>query len=728
MTKKLARQDGAHGDTPVRVAIVGGGCAGLAAAWHLSGQEGYEIKIFEQSARLGGKGASVRDPEGRILDHGLHIWLGFYENAFRMMRECYNEIKDHGWGPNAAAPDRLVHGGFDEAFFPEPNIGLMQRTISGDWATWSALFPPEPGLPGEPLDENSNPFTLVNYLLRCISLLKTLMVSVIASPDDYAPTSPRPDSRSMTDEVLNHDFSAGTATTVVLERVVAQLRAGTLTGAAVVVQGVRALEAWLADLDVAPQVADSAAQIAQAIAAQIRKIFADLSAIDPIIRIKTEIIDIVITIFVGLFRDRVLFSQDGLDSINQVDYREWLSEHGASPEALNSAFLKGIYDLVFAYKDGDPERPSLAAGVAIRGALRMFLGYRGAMFWRMRSGMGDAVFAPLYKVLSSGRNISGTGDHTKRTRPVQFYFGHRLNKIVVEERNGQRHVTTLEFKRLDGGVPSGTPLDETGCWPASEIQPSEFDTAPTAFVKDDFDAVIFALGVDDLRAAWLRSEHAQPLPDHWTMMFDEVATVATQSVQIWLDKSLRELGWYRGAGLFTALGLQFDTWADMTHTLATEQSWRASARPGYKGKLETARSVAYFCAPMPEAEFKGASSRQDVEHKIAERYDALLARGAQRIWPAAFKNDGNARQYAICRHIKANFQGSDRYTLSLPGSLSCRISPLDRTFENATIAGDWTACGLDVSCIEAAVMSGMLAAHAISGQPELAHIIGYDHP
>ena len=38
-----------------------------------------------------------------------------------------------------------------------------------------------------------------------------------------------------------------------------------------------------------------------------------------------------------------------------------------------------------------------------------------------------------------------------------------------------------------------------------------------------------------------------------------------------------------------------------------------------------------------------------------------------------------------------------------------------------TIAGDWTACGLDAGCVEAAVMSGMLAAHAISGKPDPRH-------
>ena len=50
------------------------------------------------------------------------------------------------------------------------------------------------------------------------------------------------------------------------------------------------------------------------------------------------------------------------------------------------------------------------------------------------------------------------------------------------------------------------------------------------------------------------------------------------------------------------------------------------------------------------------------------------------------------------------------------------------TFDNLTIAGDWTVTGLDTGCIESAVMSGLLAAHAIAQTPPLSSIVGYDHP
>jgi hypothetical protein len=76
----------------------------------------------------------------------------------------------------------------------------------------------------------------------------------------------------------------------------------------------------------------------------------------------------------------------------------------------------------------------------------------------------------------------------------------------------------------------------------------------------------------------------------------------------------------------------------------------------------------------------------------------------------------------------ANVNPSERYVLSLPGTQKYRISPLDNTYDNLTIAGDWTTCGLDAGCVEAAVISGRLAAHAISSSPALEEIVAFDHP
>ena len=100
--------------------------------------------------------------------------------------------------------------------------------------------------------------------------------------------------------------------------------------------------------------------------------------------------------------------------------------------------------------------------------------------------------------------------------------------------------------------------------------------------------------------------------------------------------------------------------------------------------------------------------------------------GCGQAYGAAAPLEGEAR--FATQFWTANVNPSDRYVLSLPGSLKHRISPLDNSYDNLTIAGDWTDCGFNEGCVEAAVMSGRLAAHAISQSPPLEDIIGYDHP
>ena len=125
-----------------------------------------------------------------------------------------------------------------------------------------------------------------------------------------------------------------------------------------------------------------------------------------------------------------MFEKRGLEAIDHLDCRAWLRRHGASETAINGAFVRGLYDLALAYEDGDPSRPGLAAGQALRGALRMFFTYRGQMFWKMRAGMGDIVFAPMYEVL--------------KRRGVRFEFFHRLERMEIGN-DGSAHIAALHF-------------------------------------------------------------------------------------------------------------------------------------------------------------------------------------------------------------------------------------------------------------------------------------------
>src|SRR5258706_445705 len=84
----------------MKIAILGGGVGAMTAAYWLTNPspDGLpaenDVTVYQIGWRLGGKGASGRnlDEASRIEEHGLHIWMGSYANAFRMMRAVYGEL------------------------------------------------------------------------------------------------------------------------------------------------------------------------------------------------------------------------------------------------------------------------------------------------------------------------------------------------------------------------------------------------------------------------------------------------------------------------------------------------------------------------------------------------------------------------------------------------------------------------------------------------------------
>ena len=90
-----------------RIAILGGGVGALSTAFELTNHPGwqdqYDVTIYSLGWRLGGKGASGRNEEkaDRIEEHGLHVWFGFYQNAFHMMRQLYKEYSDKNLAPRS---------------------------------------------------------------------------------------------------------------------------------------------------------------------------------------------------------------------------------------------------------------------------------------------------------------------------------------------------------------------------------------------------------------------------------------------------------------------------------------------------------------------------------------------------------------------------------------------------------------------------------------------------
>ncbi|WP_246449873.1 FAD-dependent oxidoreductase [Qipengyuania soli] len=704
---------------PTKVAIIGGGCAGMTVAWELTKPElagAYEVTVYQEGWRLGGKGASGRGPSGRIEEHGLHIWLGFYDNSFRMMRECHAELEAAGLGH--------VYGDWRDAWTPENDIALCSTGEDGTFQKWTAHMPPRPGLPGDPLPPDLV-FSLPYYLSRAFDLFRSLVLDTRVDGEGTLSGLDRPPEGA------------------IKARLLYLAKLGGFAGAAALAEGLGVLSALVRTMT--PETADSLLHAAQGTLDRLRNWIEDEWIADDPNRFLWEIADLALASTVGLIRFNALSHPRGLESIDDYECREWMRINGASVRALQSPFMRGLYDLAMGYVHGDPDQPAISAGQGLRGTMRTFFGYRGAFMWRMRAGMGDVVFAPLYTAL--------------KRRGVRFEFFHRLTDMGLGE--GKDHVGSLTFDvqaRVAGDEEYKPliPVKDRPCWPSYPLLDqlregrkieregwnleSHWDRRKagtrTLEVGEDFDLVALCVGLGAVpHVANELIEHDQ----RWRGMVDNVSTVASQAFQVWLDEDIETLGWDGPAYITGASAKPFDTWCDMAHVVP-EEGWK---RPPV--------TSVYFCAVLPEPQTPPSDKDRDYPARRAQEVrrnaEEYLTGPMREVWPGAFDASGGfrweilkapddgtmkaepkGRERFATQYWRANVNPSDRYVLHKPGSHRHRISPLEVSYDNLTIAGDWTDSGFHSGCVEGAVMSGLLAAHALSGSPRLEDITAYDHP
>lgn len=70
--------------SPPHVAVIGGGCAGLAVATRLT-QQGLGVVLYESSPHVGGRARGL-GWKGQRLDNGQHILLGAYRDTLNLMQ------------------------------------------------------------------------------------------------------------------------------------------------------------------------------------------------------------------------------------------------------------------------------------------------------------------------------------------------------------------------------------------------------------------------------------------------------------------------------------------------------------------------------------------------------------------------------------------------------------------------------------------------------------------
>ncbi len=705
-----------------KVAIIGGGCAAMTAAWELTKPEHqgkYQVTVYQLGWRLGGKGASGRGPAYRIEEHGLHMWLGFYENAFRLMRECYGELDRD--------PDSCRLATWKDAFVPHPAVGISELADGFPSEVWKVLVPIDDKEPGD-VAANYSALGIDDYVVRVIDLLVALVQELPREAEQQDKSLDGVSPTYITSLIEKYWPIAETLTLTALWHVFSVLQ--------LIAKDLKLYESR--------EVVQLLNIASRNVLEQLRKISGhDRSAG----RVWT-LIDLTLATIRGIVSDGLLTATNGLDEISDYDCREWLEKHGAAKASTNSGYLRAMYSMVFAYEGGDPGRPRMDAGQAVRGIMRSLFTYRGSFFWRMQGGMGDVVFAPLYEAL--------------KRRGVRFEFFHRLTNVGLSKKNdGRQHVTSLDFEvqaqLLEDEYHPLIDVDGLPCWPSlplydqleggGEVQldgrdyESFWDTQDAKSkklkVSTDFDAVVLGIGLGAIPSVCgeIVARDAK-----WRDMVQNVKTVATQAFQLWLRVDLTEVGWQGHNYTVSGFANPFDTWADMSH-LINEERWPTPPK-----------AIGYFCNVMREADldqvhaYPFSTQKQAHDELVKQAAMRYLDEEVENLWPeaangaSAFRWDLVADPYNAAdqeatgderfdtQFWTANTNPSDRYVQSLPGTAKYRISALDVSYSNLTIAGDWTDCGFNSGCVEAAVMSGLLASHAISGSPELDDIVGYDHP
>jgi uncharacterized protein with NAD-binding domain and iron-sulfur cluster len=746
-----------------KIAVLGGGVGALSAAYGITQQPGwqdkYDITVYQLGWRLGGKGASGRNREiaDRIEEHGLHIWFGYYDNAFKMIQDAYVEL-------NRAPNTPLAT--WDMAFKPQSTI-VVEEYIGEDeiwpvkgWRNWAFSFPPNTEVPGVGKARDDHPLAVFAELNAAAKWLEGEVRRAIDASDQV---------RAAAVDILRkmqaarEDAGVGGALDALLFKATHPLEASHQGDQAKpagpsmepIFAHFRALyeklpsrgddlvaktaplredngEGWLKDL--------------RELLALVEQLLEPLAGLVDMIRRIITLLKLGVLVAVGVIRDWVWLK--GYDTINKYDFTEWLTmqaeylgmHNGAA--VANSGLVRAFYDLYLGFPngqnvivgDGVAIGGNVAAGELLHSYVLVTLCYKGAIMWKMQAGMGDTVFTPLYLVL--------------KQRGVRFEYFHKVTDLRLQgDEIGAIDVDVQATVKQNVGAYN--PLYDVkglACWPSTPLYEQlvegealraqgidlESSWSPwkpvakkTLKLGVDFDQVVLGISVAALPAitSQLRAASSQ-----WKAMLDNANTTQTQAMQLWLNVTLEETGWPLPSPILDAYGEPFNTWAQMNQTLDKE-SWPQNALPF---------GIAYFCnnmkdaVPIPPLSDHGFPERET--QRVKEDARKWLEHYTGHLWPYATQTQGPEKGVALDwsklvdlenrvgearldgQYFRANIDPTERYVCNAKGTNHYRLKAGGSGFPNLFLAGDWVDNGsLNLGCVESTVISGLQAARALTG-------------
>lgn len=667
-----------------RVAILGGGISALAAAYELKRGDpnnAFDVTIYQMGWRLGGKCASSRNlspgMDYRNEEHGLHVLGGWYHNTFEMMREVYKEWNTSGH-PDTAS--------FDNAFLPFNGAVLFdQRTdllgVRTGWRKLAVRFPPPKGQPGIDIPDLS----LKVLVRRALDWTRHIL-------------NGSPDSSGSGMKLFEISAPALQPLDELIETYDASVEAGWPEDVS---------ERFVQDLDA---LTTGLVLKTQEMATTARKKMT--SGVPGIFIPKPEggltlfdytclgILGLVITR--GIIRDK-LFTR-GLDAANHEETMIWLRRHGAPEFVIRSPFVDLGYHYAFSYIDGDPDRPDMAAGTALRGYLRMLFGQSGSFFYHFNGGIGEVLIKPLYDVL--------------RARGVKFEFFCDVRGIEADEHGLVDRVRIRRQAKVKQGakaydplfsLPDGTrvwpdrPLfDQLETWGGQENFPDDFedpedvgpgDPVETLTLGKDFDLVILAIPGTALKTI---CTGLAELSARWRGYLANVWSSPTLSAQLWTRARPDQLGSAGLPPITTGHVLPLSTWCDMSHQLQFETP------SAYQG-------LHFLCGPHAPGR---KNPRQLTLDWLSDHFDDVLPHWQTRKEPTDERS----------LYVRLNTHPSDLYIFSPARSVDHRIRCTQSGFTNLLLCGDWVRNGTDLGWVEGAVTSARQCSRALTNRP--AHIYG----
>ena len=699
-----------------RIAVLGGGVGALSAAFYLTEQAGwsdrYEITVYQQGWRLGGKCASGHDMRPgyghRIYEHGLHIFAGFYDQAFDLLRRAYDALE---------RPEDHPNRGVWDAFTPEDTITLVDHSFPDrPNLMWFMDFPPNDDVPGEDLD--------VAPLIFMVQRMVAMLVHVSA-PDSHGKAGQQQQQQRESDGSFGN----------ILEQALDLIR-----------DLVRRVENKLEDIAVDIMLHDLVHMIEKHMRETKGRKQDAATEID--IQRFLYAAFLVQTVIHGIAEDDVI--EKGYDWLDRYEWSEWIFQNATAVAAKYPEWgdpkararnlvdwtpMSSMYDYVFGFGDGgDPAKRSFGAGTALRSAMLM-ISYRGHFFWKMRGAMGDVVIAPLYLALLK--------------RGVKFEFFSRISALNVDPvtdrlasidyaRQVEMAAPGADYQPLIGvkipGWPDDQPLEG---WPSTPLwdqlkdgealkaagrnfeadtdeRPGPGDVMKRLQLGVDFDKAVIGISVGGLKQVCASFPSRLPA-SNWGPMFGAITLTRTCAMQLWLTRTMDDLGSTSADRTVTGADQPYSSWSDMSHLLSRE-TWSGDDRP---------RAIAYFCGQI-----QGDEDPARANEKARALAVEWLTANSGLYWTRAtapnspygfdpkliFDPDPSAGGDVLDRqYIQANCNPSDLYVQSPKNSVQTRMDADQSGLDNLFLAGDWTLNGLNSGCAEAAARSGWRCAQAVAG-------------